>query len=236
MLHLALMLSTYLCHVCPPCLPIRLSAFPSARAIGHSQARPADSVPVPLVARQALLAKQSPLAGGHGRHAVEHGRKPRRCSAAVLQCYCYCKSISVWQAGWQAGRRNETGRDPLDAAIFSPRPSCTYPSVPYLRPLLHRRTLGPWGAHDRTQDASMLHAGPGSVAVIHSTTLEPALRSLSLCFLTPSSSRPILRHSRLPSITSAVPSGRIAPLRLGSFGKAKVVRFSFSTTPTDDPV
>lgn len=61
-----------------------------------------------------------------------------------------------------------------------------------------------------------------------STTLCTALRSLPCLLLhTPSSSRPFLRHLRLPSITSAVPSGRIAPLRLGSFGKAKAVRFSF---------
>lgn len=65
----------------------------------------------------------------------------------------------------------------------------------------------------------------------HSTqhqTLSTALRSLPCLLLhTPSSSRPFLRHLRLPSITSAVPSGRIVPLRFGSFGKAKTVRFSF---------
>ena len=36
------------CLPCPPFLPVRLSAFPSARSIGHAQARPADAVPEPL--------------------------------------------------------------------------------------------------------------------------------------------------------------------------------------------
>lgn len=140
--------------------------------------------------------------------------------AAVLQCYCYCKSISVWQAGWQAGRRNETGRDPLDAAIFSPRPSCTYPSVPYLRPLLHRRTLGPWGAHDRTQDASMLHAGPGSVAVIHCTTL--------LCRLCTSQPFSLLLDAVIfashPSTFSAAIHHICRPLRKDRSPSARLIR------------
>lgn len=63
-LHLALMLSTNVCHIRPPCLPLRLSAFPAVCAIGYSQARPADAVPEPLVVRQALLARLSPLVGG----------------------------------------------------------------------------------------------------------------------------------------------------------------------------
>lgn len=127
-LHLALILSIHICLLCPPCLPVRLSAYPPVCAIGHSQARPADAAPVPLVVRQALLAKLSPLVDDGRRHAIELGRKPRCCSAAVLQCYCYCKSISVWQAG-SSGRRNKTSRDALDAAIFSPR---EYVSICYL--------------------------------------------------------------------------------------------------------
>lgn len=65
-LHLALILqSTYVCQsAVSACLPICLSAYPSVHPIGRSQARPADSVPVPLVVRQALLAKLSPLVGG----------------------------------------------------------------------------------------------------------------------------------------------------------------------------
>lgn len=58
------------------------------------------------------------------RHAVEHGRKPRSCSTAVPLLLLL--QITRCQAGWKAGRqarqrRNEAGRDPLDAAIFSPR-------------------------------------------------------------------------------------------------------------------
>lgn len=62
-LHLVLMLSTYVCHVRLVRLPAACLPIHPVCAIGRSQARPADAAPVPLVARQALLAKLSPLAG-----------------------------------------------------------------------------------------------------------------------------------------------------------------------------
>lgn len=46
-----------------------------------------------------------------------------RVAALLLQCNCYCKSVSVWQAGRQ-GRRNKTGRDDLTRLFLAPE--CTY--------------------------------------------------------------------------------------------------------------
>lgn len=88
----------------------------------------------------------------------------------------------------------------------------------------------------------MLHAGPDGVAMIHTHTHTTRCTRLSLFALR---SLPLLLLSHAVIFTSipSTPSAAIhhicrplrkdrAPLRLGSFGKAKVVRFSFSTTPT----
>lgn len=106
------------CLPCPPFLPVRLSAYPSARSIGHPQARPADAVPEPLVVRQALLVKPFSLVGGCGRHAVEAGRKPRSCSAVVLLLLQISQSLASSRQAEQDGRQRQGS---LDAAIFSPR-------------------------------------------------------------------------------------------------------------------
>lgn len=46
------------CLPCPQFLPVCLPAYPFVLVIGHSQARPADAVPVPLVVRQGLLVQR----------------------------------------------------------------------------------------------------------------------------------------------------------------------------------
>lgn len=197
------------------------------------------------------------------RHAVEHGRKPRSCSTAVLLLL----QITRCQAGRKAGRlagharqrRNEAGRDPLDAAIFSPREyvsrvfgfvlsrlmgtiycRLTAPENPLGRTLGRRtraycmqaQTAWPWPTHTYTYTHiahSTQHTAPDSA--LH-------FAAFLACFFT---RRHLLVHSfdTFCCHPSHLPSPQEGSLPFGSAHSGRPRPFvspSFSTTPTHDPV
>lgn len=126
-LHLALILqSTYVCHVRRVCLSACLPSHLSIPLDAHKRdlqmpcrSRWSSARPCWRSYHHWLVL----LVGGEGRHAVEHGRKPRSCIAAAVQLL---SQISQCLAGWQAGRRNKTSRDDLTRLFLAPECTSTY--------------------------------------------------------------------------------------------------------------